>query len=361
MTDLAVPASRAQVVVPCAELDPTLSFFTQQLGFRVDAISPADGPRTAVLSGHGLELVLTRDAEGPVPTLRLACVDPDALGGGDRVLTAPNGTRVELHDLDRPVVVPPVQQAFELVRRGPDDHWGVGRAGMQYRDLLPSRQGGRFIASHIRIPDGGPVPDYVHFHKIRFQMIFCYRGWVKVVYEDQGEPFTMHAGDCVLQPPEIRHRVLEASPGLEVIEIGCPALHDTMADHGLPLPNRVGDPARLFGGQRFVRHVAEGAPWAPWRLEGFECRDLGIASATDGLAGVRVARPVAGAAATPFTTHDGELCLHVVLDGAVTLDREAHGRERLTTGDSVAVPSGERYRLVDPSADLELLDVTLPA
>jgi hypothetical protein len=42
------------------------------------------------------------------------------------------------------------------------------------------------IASHIRIPDGGPVPDMVHFHKVGFQLIFCIKGWVDVVYEDQG-------------------------------------------------------------------------------------------------------------------------------------------------------------------------------
>ena len=53
-------------------------------------------------------------------------------------------------------------------------------------------------------------------------MIYVRRGWVRVVYEDQGEPFVMHEGDLVLQPPEIRHRVLESSPGLEVIEIGAP-------------------------------------------------------------------------------------------------------------------------------------------
>ena len=62
---------------------------------------------------------------------------------------------------------------------------------MRYRDLIPDRLGGRFIASHILIPEGGPVADYVHFHHIRFQMIYCYRGWVKVAYEDQGEPMLM--------------------------------------------------------------------------------------------------------------------------------------------------------------------------
>ncbi|MFT5288179.1 MAG: quercetin dioxygenase-like cupin family protein [Planctomycetota bacterium] len=87
---------------------------------------------------------------------------------------------------------------------------------MRYRDLIPECLGSRFIASHIQIAGGGPVPDNVYFHALRFQMIFCLSGWVKLVYEDQGDPFVLRAGDCVIQPPHIRHRVLESSPGLEV-------------------------------------------------------------------------------------------------------------------------------------------------
>jgi hypothetical protein len=66
---------------------------------------------------------------------------------------------------------------------------------MQYRNLLPGRLGGELVASHIRIPRGGLVPDYVHWHDIRLQLIFCYKGWVRVVYEDQGPPFVMQPGD----------------------------------------------------------------------------------------------------------------------------------------------------------------------
>src|SRR5204863_7610986 len=109
-----------------------------------------------------------------------------------------------------------------LVCRSGDGTSVAGRAGMQYRDLVPGRLGGRFIASQIRIPNGGPVADYVHYHRVRFQILYFRRGWVRVVYEDQGAAFVMHAGDCVLQPPTIRHRVLEASSELEVIEIGAP-------------------------------------------------------------------------------------------------------------------------------------------
>ena len=97
---------------------------------------------------------------------------------------------------------------------------------MRYRDLIPDRQGGRFIASHIVTP-GGPVPDYVHFHRVRFQMIYCYKGWVRVVYEDQGPPFVMQAGTASCSRPRSGTACSRASPGLEVIEIGCPAEHET--------------------------------------------------------------------------------------------------------------------------------------
>jgi hypothetical protein len=202
-TDTLAPAIRsAQVVVPCSDLQATMDFFVERLGFRLDAIFPADAPSTAVISGHGvtLRLELTSYNSAP-PSLRLLC-DPSALpDGAARKLDAPNGTKIELVDSNPPIDVPKGIQEFVINQAAEATDWGIGRASMQYRDLIPSRLGGRFVASHIRFPAGGPVPDYVHYHRIRFQMIFCKAGWVKVVYEDQGPPFVMQAGDCVLQPP----------------------------------------------------------------------------------------------------------------------------------------------------------------
>ena len=355
---VAGPILDAQVVLPCADLAPTLAFFTERLGFRVAAIWPADQPAHAVLSGHGLRVQL-EPGRGPAGLLRLRCTDRGAVGGGATVLTAPNGTRIELLDADPPLVVPPLREALVVSRADDGAAWGTGRAGMEYRDLIPGRLGGRFIASHIRIPGGGPVPDYVHFHKVRFQLIFCRRGWVRVVYEDQGEPFVMHAGDCVLQPPRIRHRVLESSPGLEVVEVGCPAEHETHADLVMDLPTDRLDAGRDFGGQRFVRHVAADALWSPWRVEGFEQRDTGIGAATGGLAGVRVARRVGDVPAAPWS-HAGELLFLFVLEGSLALRPAEGGEVPLRAGDSVTVPAGLAHALVDVSDDAELLEVTLP-
>jgi hypothetical protein len=200
----------------------------------------------------------------------------------------------------------------------------------------------------------------VHFHRIRFQMIFCRRGWVRVVYEDQGEPFLLHAGDCVLQPPQIRHRVLEASPGAEVVELGCPAIHETHADRRLALPTGVVAPDRRFGGQRFVRHVAADAVWSPWLVAGTEVADTGIAAATDGLAGARVVRSTAALAVrTDVAVHDGELLFLFVLAGGLGVGSAACGDLEIGPDDSCVLPAGADVVLrVEPGS--EILEVTLP-
>jgi mannose-6-phosphate isomerase-like protein (cupin superfamily) len=343
-------AAPAEVQLRCDDLAPALEVFVGELGFRIETIFPADDPQVASLSGHGLRLRLA-PGEGDPGVIRLA--------GAPRTLTAPNGTRIEFVDPDPPVEIPPLRPQFMITRASDGPEAGTGRAGMLYRDLIPGRLGGRFIASHIAIPQGGPVADWVHFHKIRFQMLVCRRGWVRLVYEDQGEPFLFQAGDCVLQPPRIRHRVLESSDAFEVVEIGCPALHETLADHAMDLPNGVLAPDRDFGGQRFLHHVAADTPWTPHGAAGFEARETGMAAATGGLADVRTIRPAAshGFSAGP---HDGEFFFGFVLEGSATLDH-AGARHPLGPTDAFVIPAGEAWGLSEASEELELLEVMLPA
>lgn len=344
----------AEWVVACRELGPTLEFFTEELGFRLDMIFPADAPRVASISGGGIRLRLeTGDASNGG---RLRLIAPG--DGPGTTAVAPNGTRIEFVPRRASRDVPPIEPRL-LVSRNVEREWGSGRAGMRYRDLLPDRLGGSVIASHIRIPQGGPVPDYVHHHDVRFQVIFCYRGWVKVVYEDQGPPIVMRAGDGVLQPPHIRHRVLEASAGLEVIEVASPAEHETHVDHDMTLPTGKTEPGRDFGGQRFVFHEAARASWAPWRVAGFEARDTGIGEATGGIGGVHVVRP-SGTAGTARIRHDAEFVLNVVLSGGLTVTTGGSAR-RLTAGDAIAIPPGEVYAYEGPTHDLEVLEISMPA
>jgi quercetin dioxygenase-like cupin family protein len=350
--------TRAEIRLPTQQLRDDLPFFTKVLKMRLDMIYPADNPEVAVLSGHGLRIRIQKGAPEAPGTLRILTDDPDGFADGKRQLTAPNGTTIEIDELNPPVVLPPTQHAFVVRRLADQAPWVIGRAGMHYRDLVPSRLGGAIIASHIRIPDGGPVPDMVHFHKVGFQLIFCIKGWVDVVYEDQGPKIRLTAGDCFIQPPEIRHRVLEASDGIEVIEIGVPAEHVTEIDHDMTLPTPQLRPEREWQGQRFVHNVGALSSWGAARLPGFVSRDTTIKTNTKGVAGVNVLRPDSGDPA--WSTHDADILFTFVMAGEMTLQGEGKDDYRLAAGDAFVIPPGLRTRYLAPSADLELLEVSLP-
>lgn len=347
----------ASVVLPAPDLAATIAFFTE-LGFQLHLLTGADDPEVAELDGCGLRLRLDRTADVAPGLLRIVHHGPA------RRQTAPNGTVIEWVSADAdagPESVPaPAVSGVEVSHLAGDAGWGEGRAGMLYRDLVPSRLGGYLIASHIAIPGGGPVPDYVHHHHVRFQMIYCARGWVEVVYEDQGDPFMLQAGDCVVQPPHIRHRVLRSSPGLEVIELACPATHDTYVDHEMTLPTGRHLPGRSYGGQRFVRHVADDAERTTGPATGLMVRGTGIVAATDGLADVVVIEAT-GDVEGPAHTEVGpeEVLVGVVTEGSVRLDHGAGPDVVLTRGSSVLLPPSTRAEWTRWSAGTHLLTVRI--
>ncbi|KAI1169009.1 RmlC-like cupin domain-containing protein [Nemania serpens] len=357
----------AEILLPSKGIAEDVEFWTSAvpgLGFRMDQIYPADDPQVATLSGHGFRLRLDRAATTTGPgAVRLLCSsDPDVeveFQAGE--LTSPSGTRVELVSAEVHMSQPPTKHAF-IVRRLKDNApWVVGRAGMRYRDLIPGRLGGAIIASHICIPDAGPVPDNVHYHTVGFQLIHCHAGWVRLVYEDQGEPFVLRAGDSVIQPPQIRHRVLESSEGLQVVEVGVPAEHLTTIDHVMELPTPHRRPDREWDGQKFVHSRLEDAVWGPWRMPGFEARDTGVENGTKGVAAVRVVRPATGEEqAVPVTSHDSDILFTFVLSGSCTLHGEGQDSQILSEGDAYTLPPGHKTCLTDCSADLNLLEVSLP-
>ena len=357
----------AEVVLPCDEIGPTLDFFTRRLGFEVEGVFPAEDPRAVLVAGHWLRLRLERGADGPPGLVRVACSEPSVLSVDGSPLRAPNGTRIEVVRADQGLTTPPLVPALAVTPLGPDAPWTEGRAGMLYRDLIPGRQGGRFVASHIRIPTAGPVSDYVHHHDVRFQLIHCWRGGVRVVYEDQGEPFWLEPGDTVLQPPGIRHQVLETHGETDVIELTSPADHATWADRSVRLPSREPRPERTYGGQRFVR--SQPVPWrtetereSDWRWPGYRARDTGIGEATEGLAGVRVVRTrdtLVSGKHLAARVHRGELLFWFVLAGRLTVELDGHAHT-LREGAACVVPPGMPHAVVG-GASLRLLESTFPA
>jgi mannose-6-phosphate isomerase-like protein (cupin superfamily) len=113
------------------------------------------------------------------------------------------------------------------------------RSFMEYRDLGVERAThGQFRAHVIRIRKDGPGAHDLHTtglhsHKCDFQMFYLLKGWMRFVYEGQGE-HTFHAGDCVVQPAGIVHNELECSDDVEVLEIYSPAVHETVKVAKMP-------------------------------------------------------------------------------------------------------------------------------
>lgn len=346
----------AELVIPCHALDETLTYFVDELGFRTESIYPADAPRVAVIAGYGVRLRLDADAPGSPGIIRVRC---NRMSDDGNEFVAPNGTLIVFVATEQPLELPPVIPALVVQAGAEVTEFGQGRVGMQYRDLIPDRYGGRFIASHIRIPNGGLVPDYVHHHHIQFQLIFCVKGWVRVVYEDQGGPLLLTAGDCFLQPPHIRHRVLESSDQMEVVEISCPAEHETFVDHETQIPTGKYEPERKFGEQNFVFHRAKAEPWAATEIAGLEQQEMAIESATNGVVAVNVMQARTAVAEIPLG-HDGDLRFIFLLSGAATLDAKEAGSWQLQRDNSAAIPASTDCRMIDVSADCKYLEVFVP-
>ena len=350
--------TKAELVLPSKNLSDDINFFTKIIGMRLDEIFPADDPSVAVISGFGLRLRIDKGSDEPVGTIRILTDDITRFSAAGKYLVAPNGVKIQLVENNSPLIMPKTNHDFVVRRLSDQAPWVIGRAGMHYRDLIPSRLGGSIIASHIRIPDGGPVPDMVHYHTVGFQLIFCYKGWVDLVYEDQGKPFRLNEGCCVIQPPQIRHRVLFASNDIEVIEIGVPAEHVTTIDHEMSLPNDTINRQREFQGQKFVHHKVEDAVWEPFRLSQFKSRDTTIAENTKNVAGVKVAKFTGGG--DVWSSHDTDILFNFVMSGHMTLEGEGEKSNDLEPGDAFVIPPNMKTKYTSCSKDLELLEVSLP-
>lgn len=96
------------------------------------------------------------------------------------------------------------------------------RPYFEYRDLgILDATGGKAVMHVIRARGGHQAGGDWHRHGIELQLVYVLKGWVRFEYEGVGE-VRLEAGSCVHQPPGIRHREIEHSADLELIEIVLP-------------------------------------------------------------------------------------------------------------------------------------------
>jgi quercetin dioxygenase-like cupin family protein len=104
------------------------------------------------------------------------------------------------------------------------------RAYAAYRDLLIEQATGGAAQAHVIRLLGKCDPKVVsipHYHGVQFQFLYMLKGWMIGEYEGAGR-IKMTAGSCWIQPPGIRHQVIDYSDGCEMLEIILPAKFETV-------------------------------------------------------------------------------------------------------------------------------------
>ena len=125
----------------------------------------------------------------------------------------------------RPVARRGGKQAFTVSHLGEEDFALGLRRYAKYRDLGMANATGGMVQAHVIrfVPPCEPQEvAKLHYHDVAFQMVYVLKGWIKTELEGQGV-HVMRAGSTWLQPPRIRHKVLDYSDDCEVLEIVLPA------------------------------------------------------------------------------------------------------------------------------------------
>ena len=107
-----------------------------------------------------------------------------------------------------------------------DGAFEVGlRRYAKYRDLGISAATNGLVQAHVIqfVPPCRPEEvSKLHYHDVEFQMVYVLNGWIKTEMQGHGG-ITMRAGSCWIQPPRIKHKVLDYSDDCQVLEIVLPA------------------------------------------------------------------------------------------------------------------------------------------
>jgi mannose-6-phosphate isomerase-like protein (cupin superfamily) len=94
-----------------------------------------------------------------------------------------------------------------------------------YRDLGINDATAGMVQAHVIrfIPPCRPEEvSKLHYHDVDFQMVYVLKGWIKTEFDGEGS-VVMQSGSAWIQPPRIKHKVLDYSEDCEVLEIILPA------------------------------------------------------------------------------------------------------------------------------------------
>jgi mannose-6-phosphate isomerase-like protein (cupin superfamily) len=120
-------------------------------------------------------------------------------------------------------------QIFRVSHHNEEDFDGGLRRYAKYRDLGMAKATNGLVQAHVIrfVPPCRPEEvSKLHYHDVEFQMVYVLKGWIKTELEGQGA-HVMRPGSAWIQPPKIKHKVLDYSDDAEVLEIILPANFET--------------------------------------------------------------------------------------------------------------------------------------
>ena len=137
------------------------------------------------------------------------------------------------------------RQVFHVSHLREEDFTNDGfRSYTLTRDLGFAEATGGMVQAHVNRrarPYNAADVSQPHFHNTKFQMVYVLKGWVKSEFEGQGV-MEMREGSCWIQPPLIKHNVLDYSDDLEILEVIIPARYDTVNVDVIPQPGKSSAP-----------------------------------------------------------------------------------------------------------------------
>jgi mannose-6-phosphate isomerase-like protein (cupin superfamily) len=145
-------------------------------------------------------------------------------GGRTKVRSTRRGAAAKKRTQSRP------RHKFTVSQRREEDFKAGLRSYATYRDLGMSDATAGMVQAHVirMIPPCDPKEvSKLHFHDVDFQMVYVLKGWMKSEFEGQGA-ILMQEGSAWIQPPRIKHKVLDYSDDCELLEIILPAKFETV-------------------------------------------------------------------------------------------------------------------------------------
>ena len=127
---------------------------------------------------------------------------------------------------------PALQTSFSHIKPAETLYKGDGlRSFFVYRDLgIAEATRNRVLAQLVKANDPPAEGTGWHVHEADFHIVYMLKGWARFMYEDRET--LVSAGDCVHQPPGIRHFLFDYSPDMEYLEVVGPATFTSIEVEG---------------------------------------------------------------------------------------------------------------------------------